>query len=45
MKRQADQLVVVSRFHFARDEKLETQMLAPQTNTPTSRSTAVQRTP
>jgi protein TonB len=45
MKRQADQLVVVSRFHFARDEKLETQMLAPQTNTSTSRSTTVQRTP
>jgi protein TonB len=45
MKRQADQLVVVSRFHFARDEKLETQILAPQTNTPTPRSTAVQRTP
>ncbi len=30
MKRQADQLVVVTRFLFARDETLETRMLAPQ---------------
>ena len=30
MKRQADQLVVVSRFNFARDETLETKMLAPE---------------
>ncbi len=45
MKRQADQLVVVSRFHFARDERLETQMLAPQPNNASSRSTPVQRTP
>ena len=30
MKRQADQLVVVTRFNFARDETLETRMLAPQ---------------
>lgn len=33
MKRQADQLVVVSRFQFARDETLETKMLAPQVKT------------
>lgn len=39
MKRQADQLVVVSRFHFARDETLETRMLAPQTNAPNARAT------
>ena len=30
MKRQADQLVVVTRFNFARDETLETRVLAPQ---------------
>ena len=30
MKKQADQLVVVSRFNFARDETLETKMLAPE---------------
>lgn len=34
MKRQADQLVVVTRFNFARDETLETRMLAPLTSTP-----------
>ena len=34
MKRQADQLVVVTRFNFARDETLETRMLAPQSKTP-----------
>ena len=34
MKRQADQLVVVTRFNFARDETLETRMLAPTANTP-----------
>lgn len=34
MKRQADQLVVVTRFNFARDETLETRMLAPQPKTP-----------
>lgn len=34
MKRQADQLVVVTRFNFARDETLETRMLAPPTRTP-----------
>jgi protein TonB len=36
MKRQADQLVVVSRFQFARDETLETKMLAPQINASSS---------
>jgi protein TonB len=45
MKRQADQLVVVSRFHFARDETLETHMLAPQANGPAPRSMPAQRTP
>ena len=45
MKRQADQLVVVSRFHFARDETLETRMLAPQTNAASARSTPAQRAP
>ncbi len=34
MKRQADQLVVVTRFNFARDETLETRMLAPSANAP-----------
>lgn len=34
MKRQADQLVVVTRFNFARDETLETRMLVPQPKTP-----------
>lgn len=34
MKRQADQLVVVTRFNFARDETLETRMLAPSASTP-----------
>ena len=34
MKRQADQLVVVTRFSFSRDETLETRMLAPQTLKP-----------
>ena len=33
MKRQADQLVVVTRFNFARDETLETRMLAPPPST------------
>ena len=45
MKRQADQLVVVSRFHFARDETLETNMLAPQSSAASARSTPIQRTP
>ena len=46
MKRQADQLVVVSRFQFARDETLETKMLAPQINAPSSaRSPAAQPKP
>jgi protein TonB len=45
MKRQADQLVVVSRFHFARDETLETRMLAPAPHAASARSTSVQRTP
>ena len=45
MKRQADQLVVVSRFHFARDETLETNMLAPQQSAASARSTPGQRTP
>jgi protein TonB len=34
MKRQADQLVVVTRFNFARDETLETRMLAPPASAP-----------
>jgi hypothetical protein len=34
MKRQADQLVVVTRFNFARDETLETRMLAPSSKAP-----------
>jgi protein TonB len=34
MKRQADQLVVVTRFNFARDETLETRMLAPSESAP-----------
>ena len=34
MKRQADQLVVVTRFNFARDETLETRMLAPPPSAP-----------
>jgi hypothetical protein len=39
-------LVVVSRFQFARDETLETKMLAPQINTPSSaRSPAAQPKP
>jgi protein TonB len=45
MKRQADQLVVVSRFHFARDETLATQMLAPQAKARPARSTPVQPAP
>jgi hypothetical protein len=45
MKRQADQLVVVSRFHFARDETLETNMLAPQHSAASARSTPGQRNP
>lgn len=34
MKRQADQLIVVTRFNFARDETLETRMLAPSASAP-----------
>jgi len=34
MKRQADQLVVVTRFNFARDETLETRMLVPSSKAP-----------
>jgi periplasmic protein TonB len=34
MKKEADQLVVVTRFNFARDETLETRMLSPQSQTP-----------
>jgi protein TonB len=34
MKRQADQLVLVTRFNFARDETLETRMLAPPPSAP-----------
>jgi protein TonB len=34
MKRQADQLVVVTRFNFARDETPETRMLAPSASAP-----------
>jgi len=45
MKRQADQLVVVSRFHFARDETLETHMLAPQNTSAAGRSKPDQRAP
>ena len=32
MKKEADQLVVVTRFQFARDETLETKMLAPDSS-------------
>jgi protein TonB len=46
MKRQAEQLVVVSRFQFARDETLETKMLAPQVNaTSAARTAAAQKKP
>jgi protein TonB len=45
MKRQADQLVVVSRFHFARNETLETNMLAPQQSAASARSNPGQRNP
>ena len=29
MRRSADQLAIVSRFHFSKDETLQTQMVAP----------------
>jgi protein TonB len=34
MRRQADQIVVVSRFKFSRDDTLETRVLAPQSGQP-----------
>jgi len=38
MNKQADQLVVVTRFQFARDETLETKMLAPHSSMPLQRA-------
>ena len=42
MKKEADQLVVVTRFQFARDETLETQMLAPDSNAASKRAVQTQ---
>jgi protein TonB len=38
MKKEADQLVVVTRFQFARDETLETQMLTPDSSAASKRA-------
>jgi protein TonB len=43
MKKEADQLVVVTRFQFARDETLETNMLAPDSSTSSKRGGETQR--
>ena len=43
MKKEADQLVVVTRFQFARDETLETNMLAPDSSTSSKRGVEAQR--
>ena len=43
MKKEADQLVVVTRFQFARDETLETNMLAPDASTSSKRGLEAQR--
>jgi len=42
MKKEADQLVVVTRFQFARDETLETNMLAPESSASLQRAIASQ---
>jgi protein TonB len=42
MKKEADQLVVVTRFQFARDETLETQMLAPDSSAASKRAVQTQ---
>jgi protein TonB len=42
MKKEADQLVVVTRFQFARDETLETNMLAPDSSASSKRAVQVQ---
>ena len=42
MKKEADQLVVVTRFQFARDETLETQILAPDSNAASKRAVQTQ---
>jgi hypothetical protein len=44
MNKQADQLVVVTRFQFARDETLETNMLAPVSSKPLKQTNALQPT-
>ena len=43
MKKEADQLVVVTRFQFARDETLETKMLAPDSSASSKRAVEIQR--
>lgn len=42
MKKEADQLVVVTRFQFARDERLETKMLAPDSSAASKRAVQTQ---
>lgn len=42
MKKEADQLVVVTRFQFARDETLETKMLAPDSSAASKRAVQTQ---
>ena len=42
MKKEADQLVVVTRFQFARDETLETQILAPDSSAASKRAVQTQ---
>ena len=42
MKKEADQLVVVTRFQFARDETLETKMLAPDSSDASKRAIETQ---
>jgi protein TonB len=42
MKKEADHLVVVTRFQFARDETLETQMLAPDSSAASKRAVQTQ---
>jgi protein TonB len=45
MNKQADQLVVVTRFQFARDETLETNMLAPVSSRPLQQTRPLQPPP
>jgi protein TonB len=45
MNKEADQLVVVTRFQFARDETLETNMLAPVSSTPSQQTRPLQPSP